>query len=67
MRPMAIVSLVGQGFLRRSGLAGRIFQALSGVNVVMISFGASDVNISVVVAEDEAENAGRALHREFFE
>ena len=67
LRPMAIVSLVGQGFLRRAGLAGRIFQALSGVNVVMISFGASDVNISLVVAEDEAVKAAQALHREFFE
>jgi aspartate kinase len=67
LRPMAIVSLVGQGFLRRAGLAGRIFQALSGVNVVMISFGASDVNISLVVAEEEAVKAARALHREFFE
>jgi aspartate kinase len=67
MRGMAIVSVVGRGFLRRSGLAGRIFQALSPVNVVMISFGASDVNVSFVVAESEAEKAVRLLHHEFFE
>jgi aspartate kinase len=66
-RGMAIVSVVGRGFLRRSGLAGRVFQALHDVNVVMISFGASDVNVSFVVAEDEAEKAVRLLHREFFE
>jgi aspartate kinase len=64
---MAIVSVVGRGFVRRSGLAGRIFQALSAVNVVMISFGASDVNVSFVVAEADAERAVRLLHREFFE
>jgi hypothetical protein len=59
---MAIVSVVGRGFTRRSGLAARIFSALSDVNVVMISFGASDVNVSFVVAEAEAE--GRpVLHR----
>ena len=64
---MAIVSLVGRGFTRRAGLAGRIFSALEDVNVVMISFGASDVNISFVVAEGDAERAVRLLHRAFFE
>ena len=33
----------------------------------MISFGASDVNLSFVVADDEAEKAVRLLHHEFFE
>jgi len=64
---MAIVSVVGRGFTRRSGLAGRIFASLSDVNIVMISFGASDVNVSFVVAEADAERAVRALHRAFFE
>lgn len=67
LRGMAIVSVVGRGFVSRPGLAGRIFQALREVNVVMISFGASDVNFSFVVAEEEAEKAVRLLHREFFE
>jgi len=67
LRGMAIVSVVGRGFIRQHGLAGRIFQALRDVNIVMISFGASDVNVSFVVKEDEAETAVRLLHREFFE
>lgn len=67
LRPMAIVSIVGRGFARQSGLAGRVFQTLREVNVVMISFGASDVNISLVVAEADAERAVRLLHAEFFE
>jgi aspartate kinase len=64
---MAIVSIVGRGFIRQPGLAARVFQALREVNVVMISFGASDVNLSFVVAEADAERAVRLLHREFFE
>ena len=64
---MAIVSVVGGGFMRQQGLAGRIFQALRDVNIVMISFGASDVNVSFVVADGEAEQAVRLLHSEFFE
>ena len=64
---MAIVSVIGRGFVRHAGLAGRIFHAIRDVNVVMISFGASDVNVSFVVAEADAERAVRVLHREFFE
>jgi aspartate kinase len=67
LRGMAIVSLVGRGFLKQPGLAGRIFQALREVNVVMISFGASDVNLSFVVAEADAEKAVRLLHHDFFQ
>jgi aspartate kinase len=66
LRDMAIVALVGRGFFRCPGLAHRVFDALTDVNVVMISFAASDVSISVVVAEADAERAVHALHREFF-
>ena len=66
LRDMAIVALVGRGFFRYAGLASRIFDALCDVNVVMISFAASDVNISVVVEEQDSERAVHALHREFF-
>jgi aspartate kinase len=66
LRETAIVSLVGRGFFRYQGLARRIFEALADVNVVMISFAASDVNISVVVVEADVERAVHGLHREFF-
>jgi aspartate kinase len=64
---MAIVSVVGRGFVGQPGLAARIFEALREVNVVMISFGASDVNLSFAVAEADAERAVRLLHAAFFE
>ena len=67
LREMAIVSVVGRGFSRHPGLAARVFQTLREVNVVMISFGASDVNFSFVVAQADAERAVRMLHHEFFE
>jgi aspartate kinase len=66
LREMAIVALVGRGFFRYAGLARRIFDALADVNVVMISFAASDVNVSIVVTEADCERAVHALHREFF-
>jgi aspartate kinase len=63
----AIVSVVGRGFNRRAGLAGRIFESVRDVNINMISFGASDVNVSFVVDQADAERAVKSLHREFFE
>ena len=66
LRETAIVSLVGRGFFRYAGLARRIFDALADVNVVMISFAASDANVSVVVEEADTERAVHGLHREFF-
>ena len=60
------MSVVGRGFLTHPGLASRVFKAVGDVNVVMISFGASDVNLSIVVAESDAESAVRRLHEEFF-
>jgi aspartate kinase len=64
---MAIVSVVGRGFNRRAGLAGRIFEAARDVNIAMISFGASDVNVSFVVEQGDAERAVKSLHKHFFE
>jgi aspartate kinase len=64
---MAIVSVVGRGFLHQAGLAARVFRALQEVNVVMISFGASDVNLSLVVSEAETDRSVRLLHAELFE
>jgi aspartate kinase len=66
LRETAIVALVGRGFFRHPGLSRRIFDALADVNVIMISFAASDVNVSVVVDEADVERAVHALHREFF-
>jgi aspartate kinase len=66
LRGLAIVSLIGRGFVRTAGLAVRIFSCLRDINVIMISFGASDVNVSFVVNQDKAEQAVKALHDEFF-
>ena len=58
--------LVGRGFFRYAGPRAADLRRPGDVNVVMISFAASDVNISVVVEEQDAERAVHALHREFF-
>jgi aspartate kinase len=49
------------------GTGGRIFTALGngGVNVMMISQGSSEANISFVVREEDGPRAVRILHDEF--
>jgi aspartate kinase len=68
VRKRSIISLIGN--VQRSSLilekAFGVFNA-AGVNVQMISQGASKVNISLVVDDEEAVDCVRSLHRVFFE
>lgn len=59
------VSIVGIGMRTHAGVAARAFAALAerGINVEMVS--TSEIKTSVVVREDAAEEATRALHAEF--
>jgi len=62
----ALVCLVGQDLKHTPGLAVRIFRAVEAINILMISQGASQRNLSFVVEEKHADEAVRRLHREFF-
>ncbi|KAK9271889.1 hypothetical protein L1049_002254 [Liquidambar formosana] len=64
----SIISLIGN-FQRSSLILEKAFHVLhtNGVNVQMISQGASKVNISLIVNDDESEQCVRALHSAFFE
>ncbi|RPH36138.1 aspartate kinase, partial [bacterium] len=63
----ASLCLVGEGLRGSSGLADRVFHALSDFNITMVSFGASGLNISIVIDESQVEHAVNRLHEEFFE
>jgi aspartate kinase len=65
---IALIAAVGEGILNRRGLAARIFTAVSkaGVNVEMISTGASEVAAYFVVRNADTEKTIHALHHEFF-
>ncbi|MBF0614067.1 MAG: aspartate kinase [Magnetococcales bacterium] len=62
---IAKVSVVGVGMRSHSGVAQRMFKALSadGINIRMIS--TSEIKISVVIDEKYMELAVRALHQAF--
>ena len=63
---MAIICTVGDEVKETPGIAARIFGALEGINVQMISQGASRINMTFLVAEETMEEAVRLLHNEFF-
>jgi aspartate kinase len=65
-RDQAIVCLVGENIRYTPGVAARTFHAMHGINVRMISQGASLLNLSLVVAEKDLPLAVESLHTEFF-
>ncbi len=62
----AIVCLVGENIRYTPGVAARVFGALGGVNVRMVSQGASLLNLSFVVNGADLKRAVELLHAEFF-
>jgi len=64
----AIVSIIGN-VKRSSEILARAFRIcqLIGITVQMVSQGASKVNISFIVNDNEAEEVVKALHIDFFE
>jgi aspartate kinase len=67
-RGQAMICAVGDGVQSVPGVAADIFSAVRsvGINVRMISQGASKNNVAFVVADADVESAVRALHERFF-
>jgi aspartate kinase len=63
----AIVCIVGEGLRTTPGIAGRVFSTIKDINVLLISQGASSVNLTFVVEEQHVEEVVRRLHTAFFE
>ena len=59
----SIIAAVGERLKSTPGLGARLLSALGGINVEMISMGANEINLSLVVRQDEADEALRRLHR----
>jgi aspartate kinase len=64
---IAIVAAVGDKMKGTPGVAAKVFGALgaAGVNVIAISQGSSELNISLIVSEGDVADAVRAIHRVF--
>jgi len=64
----AVICLVGEDIHGKPGIAASVFNTVadSQVNIRMISQGASEINISFVVKEDDVPRVVRHLHDHFF-
>ncbi|KAF2095217.1 bifunctional aspartokinase/homoserine dehydrogenase [Rhizodiscina lignyota] len=65
---MAIVSLVGKQLKNMVGISGKFFSVLgeNDINIEMISQGASEINISCVIEERDADRALNVVHTNLF-
>ena len=59
----AIIAAVGERLKSTPGLGARLLSALGDINVEMISMGANEINLSLVVEQALAPEALRRLHR----
>jgi aspartate kinase len=64
----AVICLVGEDIHGKPGIAASVFTTVAEarVNIRMISQGASEINISFVVKEDDVPRVVRHLHDHFF-
>jgi aspartate kinase len=62
----SIICLVGQDLWKDTAFLARVFSSLKGTPVRMISLGASDINLSLVVPVEATDDSVRNLHAEFF-
>ena len=65
---LAIVAIVGENMKHTTGIAGKLFSAMgkSGVNIIAIAQGASELNISWVVESRELRKTLNVVHEAFF-
>lgn len=67
VKDRAIVAVVGERLKQTPGIAARVFEVLRDVNVEMISMGANDINMSLVLPRKDVDAALRRLHRGLIE
>jgi len=65
-RGLGVLTVVGQRLRSTSGVGARIFRALGDINVLLVSQGASETNVTFVVEEETLGAAMNRLHDEFF-
>lgn len=63
---VAKVSIVGAGMETHAGVASRMFEALGEANINIQMIATSEIKISVLIAEEEANKAVATIHRSFY-
>ncbi len=68
-KELSIIALVGDNMKSHQGVSGKLFSALgkNNINIRAIAQGASEKNISAVIAQTDVKKALNTLHERFFE
>lgn len=66
-KKVAKVSIVGAGMETHEGVASMMFEALSDVNVNIQMISTSEIKVSVLIDQEDADRAVVAVHKKFFE
>ena len=59
------VSIVGSGMINQSGIAARMFGALADADINIEMIATSEIKVSCVVRDNQAEKALKLIHQEF--
>jgi aspartate kinase len=59
------VSIVGANMIHQSGIAARMFSALADANINIEMIATSEIKVSCVVRDHQAEQALKVIHQEF--
>ena len=62
-----IICVIGDQMRSTAGIANQVSHAMREINLVMISQGASEINMSLVIDESQIDEGVRRLHKQFFE
>ncbi len=67
-RGVSVVAIVGENMKKTTGIAGKLFSTMgkSGVNIIAIAQGASELNISWVVKTEDLRKTLNSVHESFF-
>ncbi|MCD8005197.1 MAG: aspartate kinase [Oscillospiraceae bacterium] len=63
---VAKVSIVGAGMINTPGVAAKMFEALYSANINIRMISTSEIKVSVLVDQQEADRAVQAIHDRFF-
>ena len=63
---IAKVSIVGAGIMTTPGVAAKMFEALYDANINIQMINTSEIRVSVLIDEEDAVPAVRAVHEKFF-
>lgn len=62
---VAKISIIGAGMTSNPGVAARMFEALSGVHINIRMIATSEIRITVLIDEEDANRAMRVVHDAF--